>query len=169
MSRRGRQSNPSPDRDDSIIKMREAGATYQEIAQVTGLTHRGVGYIIKKHRPDLTGYKVDAGIKPKWDEDTRAQIISGREQGKSYKEISETTGVPVCTIFKTLDREAPHLLSRKPRAREPETVKRDNLIVSLRREGSTYKQISRDVGVGKTTVLRVIQKYAPELIENVRR
>lgn len=77
-------------RNQEILKLRESGMTYSQIAKRVGLTKETVSIIVRKKRPDIAG---DRRLAKYEDKELRNNVIRLREEGKTYQEIYDETGV----------------------------------------------------------------------------
>lgn len=83
------------------------------------------------------------------------QIRTLREEGKSYSEISELIGIPILNVRRVISINYPALAKNAQTIRNRE---RNQHIVSLRKQGLTYREIASQVGLRSETVKIIIRQ-----------
>jgi DNA-binding CsgD family transcriptional regulator len=104
-----RKRSAREERNAKIIKLREEGKGYAEIAAALGLTYWIVSSVVYYFRKDLLPGHRRSEPTPR-----EAEIVKLREQGKTYEEIGQVFGVSRERIRQILKKRNPNLTGWEP-------------------------------------------------------
>ena len=149
-----------------VVKHREKGETYQEIAENCKITPKRVRDILLLNRPDLVGYrtrKVPVEIISR-----NQEIVRLREQENlTYQEIANKYDVSGERVRQILAKERPDLLGYVKRINK-EHQDRISVIVRMRKKGCTIIEIANEVGLSSSRISMIINQEIPELAGHYR-
>jgi len=148
-----------------IIKLREEGYMYKEIAEELGVLRYSVGTICRRYARDLRFIAL-----PRMDEETINNITRMRKMGRTYKEIGDKVGYHETTVMEICHKYCPGLNNIAHPRRLDKRIQ--GTICSLYEQGMTMKDVSRKLNIGykgvHNTLLRngFIQKRHGRLIRH---
>lgn len=149
-------------RDIRIIRQRRQGKTYQQISRSVGVSTNVVRQVILTYRPDLLSCQDGEHGGIKYSQATRDEIVRARLRGASLKKIREVFGASPTTVRRYMEKQAPEAISRRITKEEMKNL--ELRIITMREEGKGYGEISDELGIGTSTVHRVIREKRPNLL-----
>lgn len=138
------------DKIPQVIKLREEGRTYEEIAKELNILKYTVGTICRRYARDLRFIALPMS------NDTITEITRLRKMGRTYKQIGDKVGYHETTVMKVCHKYCPGLNNiAHPRRLDKYT---QNSICSLYESGLTMKDVSRKLNIGYKGVYNTLRR-----------
>jgi RNA polymerase sigma factor (sigma-70 family) len=152
-----------PERDRQILKSRMDGATQQEIGERFGVTQVQVSRLIKKIGERLLDYNKkgeDDMAKHKGDRAYAIELL--RETKKTYKEVAESTGVPVGTVAHLALKHRPEHIRREMAAANKMGSSVTKKVEKKQEKETVYPDFSKEPVLQKKPVKVEVSATQPE-------
>lgn len=151
------------EQEEQIIKLYEAGATYNEIAEELGVVPSTVYERIRAMK--ARGEKLTARRDQQAIEARDAEILKLALSGMMWTRIAETLGVTVKVVshrIKVMRMKGFYIPNKAKLEAEAKNRERDERVIQLVKEGLALSAIARETGEQKRAVSRRLQRLREE-------
>jgi Mn-dependent DtxR family transcriptional regulator len=150
-----------------IIELFKQGKSLVEIEKELGISQNTIlKYLKQAASKGLIDY-TSKDISPLTEEEI-AKIIELFKQGKSLVEIAKELGISQLTVIRQLKKAASKgLIDYTPKDISPLTEEEIAKIIELFKQGKSLKEISKELGIGQSTVTEVMKSLDTDTLDDI--